>query len=779
MIRLTIDDREITVPEGTMIVDAAAQLGIDVPIYCYHQALGPLGACRICLVQVEKMPKLVTGCTTAVQEGMVVHTRGAAVDKGRKGVLEFLLINHPLDCPVCDKGGECFLQDYTFQYGAPAGRYDEPKIHKLKDAPINDFIIIDQERCVLCQRCVRFMGEYVGEEQLLLEGRGVDTVVATVSHQPMDSQFSGNVIDLCPVGALLSIPYRYKARPWNLEREESVCPHCPVGCTTSVTSREGHVIRVEGRPVAGRNWGWLCDRGRFGYDFGYVEKRLLNALVEGREMSAAESTRTVGRWLDAALTDRGPESVAFLVGGQQTMEEAYQVARFSQEVLPGSRTAMVRTVEGYLPSGLNGSFQDIERADVVVYIGGDPYDAVPVVHLKVRERQRANPGLKVMGVGAYELTRDFHGAKNFTVKPQHQAAFLAYALAQAGTKSQAVEHLASQLGTYVPSLLNPVTPEEIQALGRTLLESEHLVLLWDGKEPEMESVLLALRAAREDATEVLPTFGPSNWRGWERAGIPAHFASLQTIIDDAAQGKISVLFVVGADLLRDYPDREQARRALERVDRVVQVGLFLPEEVQLYHAVVPGAGWSEVYGTYTNMEGRMQVAMATVQPPGQARPLRTYLNSWAHALKKSFVLESEWDPFDDDSGDFVPRESLPELRPVTVPEPSPGTPPGSLRVVGFSLVMEGGMPSEILAPRVPRFPGRISPQDAARLGFSEQGGELQLEGTMGKISVMVAPDRRIPDGILALPYGIHGSPLNQLGEGASVKAVRLEEVSLG
>lgn len=777
MIRLTIDDREITVPEGTMVVDAAQELGIDVPIYCYHQALGPLGACRICLVQVEKMPKLVTACTTAVQEGMVVHTRGSAVDKGRQGVLEFLLINHPLDCPVCDKGGECFLQDYTFQYGSAAGRYDEPKIHKLKDAAINEFIIIDQERCVLCQRCVRFMGEYVGEEQLLLEGRGVETVVSTVSHQPMDSQFSGNVIDLCPVGALLSIPYRYKARPWNLERAESVCPHCPVACTTSVTSREGHVIRVEGRPIPGHDWGWLCDRGRFGYDFGYVEDRLLNAWLDGEITSAAESTRTIGSWLNDTLEQHGGDSVAFLVGGQQTMEEAYQIRRFADEVVGTSKVAVSRSVKGYLPLGLNGTFEDLDRADTIVYLGQDPYDAVPVVHLKVRDRYRDNPGLKVIGIGAYDLTRSTVPGDAFVLEPGEEAAFLAYTLAKVAASNPIIARLGEELGDFSPTFKGAKSEQEVETLGRQLLESEHLVLLWDGKDPHMESVLLALRGLREDVTAVLPTFGPANWRGFERAGIAVDYDRLEAFVEEAIQGKIHLLFSIGADLLRDYPDRERAKAALAAIDRVVSVGLFFPEQRELYHAVIPGAGWSEVDGTYTNMEGRMQVAKATVQPPGQSRPVRTYLGSWAHALKKSFVLEPEWDPFDHNAGDLIAKEALPEVQ--SVPKPArPAMKDGALRLVGTALVMEGGMPSEILQPRIPKYPGRISLADASRLGIGEPGGELGLRGQQGMISVMVAVDERIPQGVLVLPYGVVGSPLNQLGDGAVVEAVSLEEVSL-
>lgn len=776
MIRLTIDGREVTVPEGTMIVDAAAQLGIEVPIYCYHQALGPLGACRMCLVQVEKMPKLVTGCTTAVQEGMVVHTKGPAVTKGQKGVLEFLLINHPLDCPVCDKGGECFLQDYTFKYGAPAGRYDEPKIHKLKDGPVNEFIIIDQERCVLCQRCVRFLGDYVGEEQLLLDGRGVDTVVSTVGHQPVSSPFSGNVIDLCPVGALLSIPYRYKARPWNLEREESVCPHCPVGCTTSVTSREGRVIRVEGRPIPGRNWGWLCDRGRFGYDFGYDAERLLEARIDGAPKHAAEATRLVGSWLRETVEEQGGDRIAFLVGGSHTVEEAYQIQRFAREVAQSSRVATLRSVRGYLPSGLNGSFEDVKRADTIVYLGVDPYDAVPVVHLKIRDRLRGYPDLRIIGIGPRILTRDTAPGEDFVTQPDAVGAIVAKALEAAAGDHPAVKALASELGDFVPEVAG-TPPAEVAArlrkLGEALLDSEHLTLLWDGQDPGVEAVLLALREVRENATAVLPTWFPSNWRGYERAGVSARFEDLTAILEAAAAGKIDILYLFGGDLVREYPDRDLAIRALKGAKRVVYEGLFLPEGAEAIDVVVPGAGWGEVYGTYVNMEGRLQVAMATVQPPGQARPVRTYLASWSHALKKPFDLEEDWDPYDDDSGDFIPREPLPE---VTALKPPHGAAEG-FWLVAEQIVIEGGLPSEILAPRRLQNPGRIAPEDAARLRI-ESGTAIEVEGSRGRIRVRVESDPRVPSGRLVLPMGVPESPVNAVGDGP-VRVARLEEVSAG
>lgn len=766
MIRLTIDGREVSVPAGTMIVDAAAKLGIDVPVYCYHQALGPLGACRMCLVQVEKMPKLATGCTTAVAEGMVVHTSGEAVDKGRRGVLEFLLINHPLDCPVCDKGGECYLQDYTFQYGPAGGRFGEPKIQKRKDAPVSDFILIDQERCVLCQRCVRFMDEYVGENELMLAGRGVETVVTTAGSELMTSRFSGNVIDLCPVGALLSRPYRYRGRPWNIERDASVCPHCPVGCPTRITGRDGQIIRVEGRPVDGRDWGWLCDRGRFGYDFGYHGDRLTLSTVRGRTVSAAEATREVATWIKETLASRGAEAIAFIVGGTHTAEEAYQIGRFAREIVGTSRVAVSRSAPGYLAGELNGTYADIAEAQTVVYLGADPYDEAPVVHLKVRERRLRHPDLAVIGVGPRRLTRETVPGRDVVVAPGQDAAVMALALAAALPEEAAFGTLTADLGGFAP---DGVSPEELLALGRQLLAPGGLVLVWDGANPEMEPVLTALAAVRTDATRVLPTFGPANWRGFEAAGIAARFDDLTAILEDAAQGRIALLLEWGADVLREYPDYQLARAALERVEYVVAEGLVAPVEADLVDAMLPGAGWGEVPGSYVNMEGRVGRGAGAANPPGQSRPVKTYLTTWARSMRKPFVVDEAWSPGAD--GELLAAGGQPApVRPVGRPAPVDD----AVWLIGGRSVYAGGLPSDNLTVRRDPRPGRISPEDAARWSIGEAGGELVVSRDGRELRIGVRPDPAIPPRRIYLPYGLVDMDLNYLGEGPV--AVTREEV---
>ncbi len=766
MVKLTIDDQEIAVPSGTLVVDAAAKMGIEVPVYCYHQALGPLGACRMCLVQIEKMPKLQTACTTPVAEGMVVHTGGPAVEKARNGVLEFLLINHPLDCPVCDKGGECFLQDYAFRYGPSAGRFEEPKIQKLKDAPINEFVLIDQERCVLCQRCVRFMEEYVGEPQLMLEGRGVETVVTTVDHQPATSQFTGNIIDLCPVGALLSKPYLHKARPWNIERQESVCTMCPVGCTTLATGRDGRIVRIEGRPIPERSWGWLCDRGRFGYDYAIDPTRVTGSFLEGQPEAAARTTRRVGQWFTEVIAEHGPNSVAFVMGGMHTMEEARQLQRFATRAVGTSRLAISRDVPGYLPRALNGTFQDIESSDAIVLVGVDPYEAIPVVHLRLRERQKALPGMRLYGVAPRSLTRDTLPVNSLLTHVGEEAALLAAALRLAAGDHPAVRALGEA------AVASHIDQEQLTGLSAALLESEQLTLLWDGQEPEVESVLVALATVRGDKpTRVLPTWGPSNWRGFELAGFPARIEALTEVLEDAKAGKIQMLVLWGCDLLREYPDQQLVRDAYAKVPFLVAEGLFPPSEAERFHAIVPQAGPGEVMGTYVNMEARLQIANPSVQPPGQARPTKTYVTAWAHALNQTFRDEEDWDPYDE-SGDLLPMQPLEQaIKPLTA---ALAVKEGQFELVTGVLVIENGIPSAILKPRKPEYPGRISVPDAEALGIADYG-VVRISKNDHEIEVPVSVDPAMTPGRVYVPLGMASMPVNAVGTGW-VEVIRLEEV---
>ena len=263
-----------------MLADAAKFGDVEIPVFCYEPKLGePVGACRMCLVEIEGIPKLQTACSTPVRDGMVVHTQTDRVKEAQEAILEFLLINHPLDCPVCDKGGECPLQDITFGWGPGRSRFIEPKRHFVKPLALSPLIAIDRERCILCYRCVRFSQEIAEDYQLVLQERGADTYVSTFDGHPYVAPFSGNIIELCPVGALTSQPYRFRARPWDVEGSGSVCTLCPAQCNVEFTVRDERVLRVMARDHQGVDDGWLCDKGRFAYQSVHVDARVTHPLV--------------------------------------------------------------------------------------------------------------------------------------------------------------------------------------------------------------------------------------------------------------------------------------------------------------------------------------------------------------------------------------------------------------------------------------------------------------------------------------------------------------------
>ncbi|MBV9150035.1 MAG: (2Fe-2S)-binding protein, partial [Candidatus Eremiobacteraeota bacterium] len=327
-VTITIDGVKLSVPKDTLLVEAAKTIGNEIPVYCYHTKLGPAGLCRICLVEIEGTPKLQIGCNTRVSDGMVVHTRSPRVNDGRRAVLEFFLLNHPLDCPICDKGGECDLQDFSMAYGQGQSRLADPKASKPKAVDLGPTIVLDEERCIVCQRCVRFDDIITGEKSLVVKGRGHRDIIATAADEPYHSNYSGNVTELCPVGALTSKTYRFRSRPWDLQRTRTTCTQCSVGCQMHVDVREGRILRTMSVPADERiSEGWLCDRGRYNIGF-YDDTRRLNAPIYKEDGAWVQVTwqDAIERWAQAikeALAAAGPQAIGVLGGGRLLNEEAY------------------------------------------------------------------------------------------------------------------------------------------------------------------------------------------------------------------------------------------------------------------------------------------------------------------------------------------------------------------------------------------------------------------------------------------------------------------------
>ena len=400
-VTLTVNGREVTVAKGLSLVEAAAEAGIEIPVFCYEPRLGAgVGACRMCLCEIEGMPKLQTACTTPAADGMVVDSLSERAREGQDAVLEFLLLNHPLDCPVCDKGGECPLQDLTFRYGPGVTRMRIPKRTLEKPIPISPLIKLDRERCILCYRCTRFSEGVSGDMQLVPENRGAHSIITTFEGRPYTNEFSGNVTELCPVGALTSSTYRFRARPWETQQVPSVCGLCAVGCNTAVNIREGHVVRVLSRNHPEIDEGWLCDKGRYAFGLLASDQRITKGLIRGgrglEEVASADALDHVADRLRATVERFGPGSVAVLASGEQTNEEAHAWARLLDEGLGGG-------VSVCGPEGAAGwdtlaphaaSIADLASAGAIVVAGDtDLTHRAPVVELRIRKAVQAGaPG---------------------------------------------------------------------------------------------------------------------------------------------------------------------------------------------------------------------------------------------------------------------------------------------------------------------------------------------------------------------------------------------------
>ncbi|MGZ4295792.1 MAG: NADH-quinone oxidoreductase subunit NuoG [Solirubrobacteraceae bacterium] len=591
-IQLTIDGREVQAVEGSMLVDAAKQGDIEIPYFCYEPKLGqPVGACRMCLVEIEGIPKLQTSCSTPVKDGMVVHTQTERVRHAQNAVVEFLLVNHPLDCPVCDKGGECPLQDITFGWGLGRSRFIEPKRHFEKPLALSPLVAIDRERCILCYRCVRFSQEIAEDYQLIFVERGAHTFVGTHDGHPYVAPFSGNLIELCPVGALSSQPYRFRARPWDIEGGAGICTLCPSQCNVTFTVRDERVVRVLARDHEGVDDGWLCDKGRFAYQAIHVDERITRPLVrDGGELREVSWERALQA---AAGLGRHKGRVGTLVGGQASNEEGFLLGRLSREALASgdidSRgpavggspipAAVARTLAA---PELQATVPDIEHAHTVLVFGCDPREDSPILDLRIRKGVRRNR-VKLAIATARPTSLEANATASVRYAPGAEAEF-AVALERAVGGADDVS-------------------EDVRGLAALLRDGgEDVVIMFSeriGGAAASALIRLARRlglAAREGAGLLALPAG-SNGRGLREAGAvpdagPGHSAvdaagrSAAEIAAAAADGEITALHLFGTDPIRNEPNRALWERALHSAALVVAHASVLTEGLAEHATVV-------------------------------------------------------------------------------------------------------------------------------------------------------------------------------------------------
>jgi NADH-quinone oxidoreductase subunit G len=642
IIQLTIDGREVRAPEGMMLVDAAKQGDIEIPYFCYEPKLGqPVGACRMCLVEIEGIPKLQTSCSTAVKDGMVVHTQTDRVHHAQNAIVEFLLVNHPLDCPVCDKGGECPLQDITFGWGLGRSRFIEPKRHFEKPLALSPLIAIDRERCILCYRCVRFSQEISEDYQLIFTERAAHTFVGTHDGHPYVAPFSGNIVELCPVGALTARTYRFRARPWDIEGAGGICTLCPSQCNVEFTVRDEKVMRVRSRDATGAatgggpngndevDDGWMCDKGRFAYQAIHVDERITQPLVrDGGTLRAVSWERALG---DAAGLARHKGSVGALVGGQATNEEGFLIQRFMREALQSgdldSRSG------GSVPAdlsralaapGLQATVPDLEFAHTVLIVGCEPLDDAPILDLRIRKGVRRR-GVKLAVATSRPSALDPNAQLSVRIPPGEEALFL--------------EQLDALLAAGEAGGGSTTHFEQLPELANLLRDGgEDVVILWGERslgEAALRSLLSMadrLGLAGRDGAGLLEIPGGSNGRGLREAGVlpdcgpgygllsgdPGRGA--REIAQAAADGEIGALYLFQTDPIRDQPDRALWERALRRAGLVVAHASVLTEGLAEHANVIfPADSYAEKEGTVVHPDGRLQRLRRAIAHPGQVR----------------------------------------------------------------------------------------------------------------------------------------------------------------
>jgi NADH-quinone oxidoreductase subunit G len=638
IIQLTIDGREVRAVEGSMLVDAAKQGNVEIPYFCYEPSLGaPVGACRMCLVEIEGIPKLQTSCSTPVKDGMVVHTQTDRVHHAQNAIVEFLLVNHPLDCPVCDKGGECPLQDITFGWGLGRSRFIEPKRHFEKPLALSPLIAIDRERCILCYRCVRFSQEISEDYQLIFTERGAHTFVGTFDGHPYVAPFSGNVIELCPVGALTSQAYRFRARPWDIEGAGGICTLCPSQCNVEFTVRDEKVVRVRSRDATGAatgggpvgnadvDDGWLCDKGRFAYQAIHVDERITYPLVrDGGSLRAVSWDRAMDA---AAGLARHRGSIGTLVGGQATNEEGFLIGRVMREALqssdvdsregPALAPDLMRALAA--PS-LQATVVDLEFAHTILIIGCEPLDDAPIFDLRIRKGVRRN-GVKLAIATSRPSALDPNARLLVRIPPGGEASFLeALDAALAGTGSESAE--SSDAGRLAELLRDG---------------GEDVVILWGERSLDADALGTLLSVAGRlgldgrDGAGLLEIPAGANGRGLREAGaVPGTGPGYSEISSpgrggsDIAQavldGEISALWLFQTDPIRDRPDRALWERALHAAGLVVAHASVLTEGLAEHANVIfPADSYAEKEGTVVHPDGRLQRLRTAIAHPGSVR----------------------------------------------------------------------------------------------------------------------------------------------------------------
>jgi NADH-quinone oxidoreductase subunit G len=643
MVTIKINGKEITVEDNTLILDAARKAGYEIPTFCYQADLMGIGSCRMCLVEIEGQRKLQPSCITPVLNGMSINTDSSTVASARAGVLEFLLANHALDCPVCDKGGECELQDMVHKYGPHKGRHAEPKFkfHE-KDYILSPVIIKNSNRCVQCMKCVRVCREVVGRNVLGALGRGDHQEPTSFNRTFLDCDHDGNCIEVCPVGCFMRLPYRYKSRPWDLKGADTICPYCATGCRMVIEEREGQLLRARAQLGVGLNSETLCARGRFGFDFVNSTERLTRPLIRHLDATWAEALAAIKE----GFSEKEGRHVGGVASPTLTNEELYLFQKLVRTVFKSpnidsnsrwnsqSASAFIRAAS--MNEGGVSVF-DCMESDTVLIIGSHISDENPVTEYIVR-RVSGNRRMNLIIASPRAMKLDSSANVTLRHAPASEKAVLeAITLTINASRLSEDEKLKAIKDSKMTALLSAagVSADAVAEIAKRLQASESVAII-AGTEflrfPDGTSGLDLLKGVLKNAGKkvtVMPALDRCNQRGAWEMGVHPSFGpgysktqeglGLEAMLEAAMRGEMDALYVAGEDIVSNYPDKEFARAALSKVRFLVVQDIFMSETAKLAHVILPGASFSEKEGMFTNQEGRAQIIRKLIALPGKAK----------------------------------------------------------------------------------------------------------------------------------------------------------------
>ena len=638
-VTFTVDGKQLEGKQGQLLIEACEDSGIHIPRFCWHKRLDPVGMCRMCLVEIDtpRGKALVPSCTTQVSEELIVETESDTVKKAQEGVLEFLLINHPLDCPICDKAGECPLQDQTMAYGPGESRFIEEKRHFEKPIPVSDIVLLDRERCILCARCTRFSDEISGDPLIEFIQRGNKTQVNTFPDEPFKSYFSGNTVQICPVGALTATSYRFKARPWDLKKVSSTCNCCSLGCSVELNVSQNKMLRILGEDNEFTNQGWLSDKGRYNFEYLHSENRLLNIHSRENEDYQTINISDAIEKIKNKIKDLDNPDIKFIIGANSTNEEYFAINKFANSLnrneFLSKDKSNVYFADDHIHNGYfseeytNATFEDLDNSDAIVVWAEDIKDNLPVLFLRIKKAVKNGVKLVVFGHTntALESLADLYlGAEivsnNFELK----------------TSLSNIQELKDIIDSKkVTTIIGKSTPLQKKDSLDTLIN--HLQKVSDLK--------------------IFNCFSKAN-----TFGAIQHIDQIKGLNEFCTEYENSnknIVFTIGANPVNSSFFGSKIKDILEDTDYVISLDIFKNETTELADLILPTTAFGEKEGTITNMEMRVMKQNKILPDPGSTLSEWEYLIMIAQSLGKDINYDSVNDLNSELASQFTMTEALP------------------------------------------------------------------------------------------------------------------------